>query len=91
MWVLSSRVTVAVPSIPEIHAPPFIQQVPMSALNFQQFGNNTNHQVKLPLHFGIMVPIQVALPFIILATPTTSGSSLLSFPINLFSKFLWYV
>ena len=30
--------------------------------------NNTNHQVKLPLHFGIMVPIQVALPFIILAT-----------------------
>ena len=68
MWVLSSRVTVAVPSIPEIHAPPFIQQVPMSALNFQQFGNNTNHQVKLPLHFGIMVPIQVALPFIILAT-----------------------
>ena len=90
MWVLSSRVTVAVPSIPEIHAPPFIQQVPMSALNFQQFGNNTNHRQATPSfwHHGAHPS---STTFIILATPTTSGSSLLSFPINLFSKFLWYV
>lgn len=82
MWVLSSRVTVAVPSIPEIHAPAVHTassdvgiELPAIWQQYQSPGQATPSF----WHHG-------AHP-----SSTTSGSSLLSFPINLFSKFLWYV